>query len=123
MENGLMSTHNSINSEILNTAQQIGLPSVVDDIFDSQFIYWQSIQSHMRTGGYDAVKLRFPDISVELAEEIANSDFRTLKKLCQGFISTLKPSVPESTLIELLNENCDSDAKFALQSIGVKENA
>ena len=100
-----MSNDDSINNEIINTAQQIGLPNTVDDIFDSQFIYWKSIQAHMRTGGYEAVKLRFPDISKDLAQEISNSDYHSLKRLCQGIISTLKPSVPEKTLIELLNEN------------------
>jgi len=118
-----MSNDDSINNEILNTAQQIGLPNMVDDIFDSQFIYWQSIQNHMRTGGYEAIKLRFPDISKELAEEISNTDYRSLKRLCQGVISTLKPSIPELTLIELLNDNEDSNAKLALQSIGVREHA
>lgn len=120
-----MSNDDSINNEIINTAQQIGLPNIVDDIFDSQFIYWQSIQTHMRTGGYETVKLRFPDISKELAQEISNSDYRSLKRLCQGIISTLKPSVPDMTLIELLNENenQDSNAKLALQTIGVREHA
>lgn len=116
-----MSNDNSINNEILSTAQQIGLPNMVDDIFDSQFIYWQSIQNHMRTGGYESVRLRFPDISKKLAEEIANSDYRSIKRLCQGIISTLKPSVPEITLMELLSENQDTSSKLALQSIGVKD--
>ena len=77
----------------------------------------------MRTGGYETVKLRFPDISKELAQEISNSDYRSLKRLCQGIISTLKPSVPDMTLIELLNENEDANAKLALQTIGVREHA
>ena len=42
-----MSNDDSINNEIINTAQQIGLPNIADEIFDSQFIYWQSIQTHM----------------------------------------------------------------------------
>ena len=77
-----MSNDDSINNEILNTAQQVGLPNMGNDIFDLQFIYCKSIQNHMRTGGYDSVKLRFPDISSDLAEEISNSDFRSLKHLC-----------------------------------------
>mgnify|MGYP000518715832 CR=1 FL=1 len=63
----------------------------------------------MRTGGCETVKLRFPDISKELAQEISNSDYRSLKRLCQGIISTLKPSVPDLTLIELLTENEDTN--------------
>ena len=65
----------------------------------------------------------FLDISKELAQEISNSDYRSLKRLCQGIISTLKPSVPDMTLIELLNENEDTNAKLALQTIGVREHA
>ncbi len=119
-----MSTSNeSINNEILNTAQQIGMPSTITDIYDAQFIYWQAVQNQMRSGGYAAVQLRFPCVSKKLATEIANSDYLSLKRICQGLISTLQPSIQEDTLINTLKNNIKPDAKMALQTLGAMKNA
>ncbi len=119
-----MSTSNeSINNEILNTAQQIGMPSTIADIYDAQFIYWQAVQNQMRSGGYAAVQLRFPCVSKKLATEIANSDYLSLKRICQGLISTLQPSIQEDMLINTLKNNIKPDAKMALQTLGAMKNA
>ena len=95
----------------------MGLPTITDDIFDSQFIYWQSIQNHMRIGGFDAVRNRYPGISQRLAEKIEKADYRSLKCLCRGITNTLNPAVPESTLIAILKNDPDKLTIMALQAL------
>ena len=110
-----MENENVINKEI--KVQSMSFPNIADDVFDSQFIYWQSIQCHMRIGGFEAVRNRYPGISQKLAAKVAKADFRSLKCLCRGITNTLKPGVPDSTLIAILNNDPDKLSIMALQAL------
>ena len=104
-----------LNTEILNTAQAIGMPTAMDELQSSQLSFWLSIQATMRQSGYEAVRKRFSFVSLELAESIGTANIRSLSLLCSSHISTLRPALPESTLMAMLQPSKDICARAMLQ--------
>jgi len=106
-----------IEREIKETAYQIAQPTVNEDLFDAQLSYWLSVQSLMKLGGYEAVRKRTSHVSERLASIIEKSSFTALRRLCLGEISTIRPSLPESTMTEILENSTKETilAKMTLQ--------
>lgn len=92
----------TIEEEIVKTATEIGLPSSSVDVFDAQLSYWLAVHSLMHTSGFEAVKKRFPHLSYEVASALAAAQVRTIRSMCSGEICTLKPSVPDNTILAML---------------------
>ncbi|MBX2808158.1 MAG: hypothetical protein KTR20_05945 [Cellvibrionaceae bacterium] len=113
-----MSTY-SVEEEILSTAHDVGSPDPLDDLFDSQMSFWLSVQSLMRAGGYQQLRKRIAFVSEEVAEAIANSSLKSIRLLCSGEISTIKPTLPDTTIIQMLSPEPkpDTAAKMVLQSL------
>lgn len=109
---------NPIEREIKETAIQIGQPTVNEDLFDAQLSYWLSVQSLMRSGGYEAVRKRTSHVSETLANIIEKSNLKALRKLCLGEISTIRPSLPESTMAEILKDD-PNEAVFAKMTLQI----
>ncbi len=105
----------SMNEEIHETALQIGESTTHEGLFDCQLEYWLSLQSLMRNKGFPSVRKRFPNISEELANRIASANFKSLRNLCSGSISTLTPSLNDSLIQEMLEPKQESHAKMMLQ--------
>ncbi|MFC1336818.1 MAG: hypothetical protein G8D89_18290 [gamma proteobacterium symbiont of Clathrolucina costata] len=114
-----MSDH-AIEEEIVQTAYQIGCSTIHEDLFDSQLSFWLSVQSLMRNGGYDAVRKRMSFITEDLAETIAKASLKDIRALCLAEISTVRPSLPDSTIKALLSgQTGEGDqAKMVLQLLG-----
>lgn len=104
-----------LNSEIRNTAQAIGIATSLDELQSSQLSFWLSVQVTMRQSGYEAVRKRFSFISQPLAESISTANIRSLTRLCSCHISTLRPSLPESTLMAMLEPSQQICAQAMLQ--------
>ena len=109
--------HESIEYEIVQTAHQIGTTTAYEDLFDSQLSYWLSVKSLMASGGYESVRKRMSSVSKELAESIAAANLKTIRKLCSAEISTIRPSLPDATIMSLLSttENKENGARMILQ--------
>ena len=101
--------------DMKSTAQLIGSPRALDGLHNSQLEFWVTIQSTMQHEGYEAVRKRFSFISEDLAGRIEKSSIKNLLQLCSGQISTLRPSLPDDTLIEMLLSSEDVGAKAVLQ--------
>lgn len=116
-------TDETIEEEIVKTASEIGTATSLVDVFDSQLSYWMSVHSLMLSGGYEAVKKRFPGISSEVANELASAQVRSIRSLCSGEICTLRPSVPDSTILQLLSPKPATDikARMILQLLNVNK--
>lgn len=104
-------TDETIEEEIVKTATEIGLPTSYVDIFDAQLSYWLSVHSLMHTRGYEAVKKRFPNVSNEVATALAAAQVRTIRLLCSAEICTLRPSVPDNTILAMLAPKPVEDIK------------
>lgn len=107
----------AVKQEIVRTAYLIGTATAYEELFDSQLSFWLSVQVLMRSGGYEAVRKRMTFVSEELAEAISAANLKTIRKLCSAEISTIKPSLPDNTIIDMLS-TCDGDgtgAKMVLQ--------
>lgn len=107
----------SLEEEIVLKAHHIGTTTEYKDLVESQLSFWLSVQALMRSGGYEAVRMRMSFISEELAEAISNANLKTIWRLCSPEISTIKPSLPDTTIIGMLNpsDNIDIEAMMALQ--------
>ena len=118
---GDMMIDNPINKEIIEKAVKVGLPIPCENLFDAQMSFWLSLQDFMRTGGYNEVKKRMTFISEELANAIYKAEFRTIRNLCSGEISTMRPTVQDEEIIEILSSqkvNCIK-SKMVLQVFGI----
>lgn len=102
---------------LLGLAKEIGCPSAHEDLFDAQLSYWISVKTLMLNSGFTAVRKRMPFISRELAECIANASVQSLRKLCTAEMSTLRPSLPDSTIQQIVESEARENmkAKMALQ--------
>lgn len=107
----------TLDLEIIETAKDIGLPVSVEELFDAQMVFWTSLQAIMRDGGYMAVRKRMPFVSEELAKGILNASFKSLIGLCSSEISTIRPCLPDSQILETLASSNDelSRIKMALR--------
>ena len=107
----------TVEDEIVMTAYNIGSSTSMEDLFDTQMSFWITIQSMMKYGGYDLVRKRMSNISEELANTISDASIKSLRKLCSSELSTVRPSIPDQTIIDLLqsDDNPDLNAKMALQ--------
>lgn len=107
----------SLEEEIVSTAHQIGTATAYEDLFDSQLSFWLSIQSLMRSGGYQAVRKRMGFVSEELAVAISQASLKSIRNLCSAEISTLRPSLPDTTILGMLSpkKGDDMSAKMVLQ--------
>lgn len=108
---------NTVEEEIVRTAQQIGTATAYEDLFDSQLSFWLSVQALMRSGGYEAVCKRMSFVSEDLAEAISTASLKTIRNLCSAEISTIKPSLPDTTIIGMLSPRDGDDirARMVLQ--------
>ncbi len=107
----------SVADKIRQTATEICKSTGCIDLFDSQLSYWLSVQNLMKSGGYDEVRKRMPHVSETLATAIAASPLKNIRNLCSMEIATLKPSLPDSTIHEMLNPAAsgESDSRYVLQ--------
>ncbi|MBT4076368.1 MAG: hypothetical protein HOB14_07160 [Gammaproteobacteria bacterium] len=101
----------------ISEAQRIAQASGLDSLFESQLSYWLTVQSIMQSpGGYDDLKKRMPHISFDLAEKIQFSNYHEIVKLCTSMISTIRPALPEQTIIGLIeNSNTHNKSISTLQ--------
>lgn len=106
-----------INQNMVETAVNIGLPTTNSDLLDAQLSYWLSVQSTIKSGGYKEARKRMPYLSEPLAKAIENSNVKSLISLCSGEISTIRPCLPDETIIEALSpmKGDLTDARIALQ--------
>ena len=110
-----MSDH-VIEQEIEQQAFTIGCSTSYADLFDSQLSFWLSVQNLMRTEGYDGVRKRMSFISEDIAEIIASANLKSLRNLCLAEISTIRPSIPDTTIKAMLTGNEErSGSKMVLQ--------
>lgn len=105
----------SVNSEIHSTASAIGTAVPDQALQASQLEFWVAVKASMANNGYEAVQKRFPFITEKLALAICQAPANAILQLCNPYISTLKPALPDDTLIELLAPNQDVGAKAMLQ--------
>lgn len=105
----------SVNSEILSTASSIGTAVPDQALQGSQLEFWVAVKATMANNGYEAVRKRFPFISQKLAQAICQAPANAILELCNPHMSTLRPALPDETLIELLAPNQDVKAKAILQ--------
>jgi len=109
--------HGTLEKEIVRSAHEIGTATGYQDLYDSQLSFWLSVQSLMRFGDYDAVRKRMPYVSKDVANAVANSSVKNLKHLCSAEFSTIKPSIPDNTILNILSTNDRSgiSSKMVLQ--------
>jgi hypothetical protein len=71
----------------------------------------------MRSGGYEAVRKRMAFVSEELAKTISSASLRNIRNLCSAEMCTIKPSLSDTAIIELLSSSGDDNrsAKMVLQ--------
>jgi hypothetical protein len=107
----------TVEDEIVITAYNIGCSTSMEDLFDTQMAFWITLQSMMKYGGYELVRKRMSNISEDLANIIADAPIKSLRKLCSAELSTIRPSIPDQTIIDLLKSDDipDLNAKMALQ--------
>lgn len=108
----------TIKEEIIKSAHFIGTPEPLSELFDSQLSYWLSVQALIKSGGYEAVRKRYPRISREVAEKVEKSSFKALRNFCSSEISTLGPCLPDSTILNMLstpNKAPEFGARMMLQ--------
>ena len=107
----------SVEEEIVRTAHQIGTATAYEDLFDSQLSFWLSAQVLMKYGGYEAVRKHMPFVSENLADAISIASLKAIRNLCSAEISTIKPSLPDATIIGMLSlrEGDDIGARMVLQ--------
>lgn len=94
-----------IEEGLIAEAKRIALPNELNGLFESQLSFWLTVQSIMRSSNYEQLRKRMPHISEELAEKISQASYREITQLCTSLISTLRPSLTDRTIIELLNKN------------------
>jgi hypothetical protein len=109
--------------QLLGLAKEIGCPTAYEDLFDAQLSYWISIKTLMLNSGYLAVQKRMPSISRELADSIAAASIQGLRKLCTAQMSTLRPSLPDDTIQEIISSEATDTvrSKMALQLLAQGE--
>ncbi len=106
-----------IDDAIVRAAREIGCATPHADLLDAQMAFWLSIQTLMRHGGYESVRKRAPFVSQSVANAVAQANLRQIRTLCNEFISTLRPSLPDETVLGLLTEEPGGErhAKLAFQ--------
>ncbi|MBX2807161.1 MAG: hypothetical protein KTR20_00885 [Cellvibrionaceae bacterium] len=113
-----MNTH-AVEQEIISTAHEVGSADSLNDLFDSQMSFWLSVQSLMRAGGYTQLRKRMSFVSEEVAKAIEHASLKSIRLLCSGEISTIKPTLPDNTIIQMLSPEPGQDtaAKMVLQAL------
>jgi len=92
-------------NSIISEAIKISLPNPISSLFDCQISYWLSLQSLMKSSGFEEVKIKFPHITEQFAEKIAQCSYIEISKICTSQMSTLRPSLPEESILNLIADS------------------
>lgn len=108
-----MTTSTSLDNDIKNSAVNICSPNSEVSLLDFQLGYWLKIKEIMEQGGYIALRKRIPHISEDLASAVARASLSELINLCSSEICTMRPSLDEGVLENLLSNDKFGSSKSA----------
>ena len=106
-----------LGNDIKETATKIATGNEYDDVHELQCIYWLHLRHLIRTHGYSEVQKQLPGISKSLADAVGKASSKAVMKLCYSSMSTLKPSLSDETLINILGNTDQLSPKTITRSL------